>query len=181
MGSDEAQIAGSGLRAQLEQIRPSLRRMLTARLSNAEDAEDILQELWIKLETLDSGPIANPGAYLHRMALNLSNDLVRERSRRRNREADWTDVSVSTLDGMSVDDAPSPERQAADRQELALMVEAIRAMPDRAQQVFRRHRIDGLSHADVASELGISKSAVEKNMATALKHLMRHINFDGRT
>lgn len=181
MGSDEAQTAGRGLRAQLEQIRPSLRRMLTARLSNAEDAEDILQELWIKLETLDSGPIANPGAYLHRMALNLSNDLVRERSRRRNREADWTDVSVSTLDGMSVDDTPSPERQAADRQELALMVEAIRAMPDRAQQVFRRHRIDGLSHADVASELGISKSAVEKNMATALKHLMRHLNFDGRT
>jgi RNA polymerase sigma factor (sigma-70 family) len=181
MGSDQGNIAGGGLRAQLELVQPSLRRMLAARLSNAEDADDVLQDLWIKLETLDSGPIANPGAYLHRMALNLSNDLVRERARRRNREADWTDTSVSTLDGMSVDDAPSPERQASDRQELARMVEVIRAMPDRAQQVFRRHRIDGLSHSDVAAELGISKSAVEKNMATAMKHLMRHINIIGET
>lgn len=181
MGADDAQTAGGGLRAQLEQVRPSLRRMLTARLSNAEDAEDILQELWIKLATIDSGPIGNPGAYLHRVALNLSNDLVRERSRRRNREADWNDTSVSTIDGMSVDDAPSPERQASDRQELARMIEVIRAMPDRAQQVFRRHRIDGLSHSDVAAELGISKSAVEKNMATAMKHLMRHINIVGET
>lgn len=172
-------MADSGLRAQLEHIRPSLRRMLTARLSNAEDAEDILQDLWIKLGSLDSEPISNPSAYLHRMALNLSNDLVRQRTRRRSREADWTDTSVTTMDGMSVDDAPSPERQAADRQELARMTEAIRQMPDRAQQVFRRHRIDGLSHAEVASELGISKSAVEKNMATALKHLMRHLNFGG--
>ncbi len=181
MDAEDAQTAGGGLRAQLEQIRPSLRRMLTARLSNAEDAEDILQDLWIKLETLDSGPIGNPGAYLHRMALNLSNDLVRERARRRNREADWTDTSITTLDGMSVDDGPSPERQASDRQELARMIDAIRTMPDRAQQVFRRHRIDGLSHADLAAEMGISKSAVEKNMATALKYLMRHINFDGQT
>lgn len=178
MGGRDADMAEGGLRVQLEQLRPSLRRMLTARLSSAEDAEDILQELWIKLGTLDSGPIGNPGAYLHRMALNLSNDLVRERTRRRTREADWTDTSITTVDGMSVDDAPSPERLAADRQELARMVDAIRLMPERAQQVFRRHRIDGLSHGEVAAELGISKSAVEKNMATALKHLMRRLKFD---
>jgi len=75
---------------------------------------------------------------------------------------------------MALDPTPSPERQLADRQALERMIHAVRAMPERAQHVFRLHRIEGRSHAQVAEDMGISKSAVEKNMATAMKHLARH-------
>jgi RNA polymerase sigma factor (sigma-70 family) len=174
-GSSQTEIVNAGLRAHFDAHRPSLRRMVAARLSNAEDAEDLMQDLWIRLGSAETGPIANPRAYLHRMALNLANDLVRQRVRRRRREEDWNGTMVTETGGMALDPTPSPERQLSDRQDLDRLTNAVRAMPERAQRVFRLHRIDGLSHAKVAEELGISKSAVEKNMATAMKHLARHI------
>ena len=89
--------------------------------------------------------------------------------------------AIHDAGGMALDPTPSPERQLSDRQELDRLTKAVRAMPERAQQVFRLHRIDGNSHAEVADALGISKSAVEKNMATAMKHLVRHMNLGDST
>jgi RNA polymerase sigma factor (sigma-70 family) len=175
-GSSQTAPQDAGLRAHFDAHRPALRRMIAARLSSPEDAEDLMQELWIRLASVESGPVANPRAYLHRMALNLANDLVRERVRRRRREEDWTGATTDDAGGMALDPTPSPERQLADRQELDRLTRAVRAMPERAQQVFRLHRIEGNSHAEVAESLGISKSAVEKNMATAMKYLVRHMN-----
>ncbi|MEG8041644.1 sigma factor-like helix-turn-helix DNA-binding protein [Sphingomonas sp. LR59] len=43
-------------------------------------------------------------------------------------------------------------------------------------RVFRRHKIVGLSHAEVAAEFGISRSAVEKHIAVALRHLRKALN-----
>jgi RNA polymerase sigma factor (sigma-70 family) len=162
-----------GLRAHFDGLAPSLRRFLVARLGNTVDAEDLIQELWIKLGETPSGPVANPRAYLYKMALNLGNDMVRSRMRQQKREAAWSDLMVAAADTQAVDPAASPERQLADRMELDQLLSAIRDLPERAQLVFRRHRIDGMSHAEVAAELGISKSAIEKNMATAMKHLIR--------
>lgn len=165
-----------GLRAHFAPLAPTLTRFLTARLGNAADAEDVVQDLWLKLAALPSGPIANPRAYLHKMALNMANDLVRSRMRQRGREAAWSDIMVAETDMVAIDPAPSPERAMGDKLQLEAIMRAIRAMPDRAQHVFRRHRIDGLSHSQVAAEMEISKSAVEKNMATAMKHLMRALD-----
>jgi len=41
--------------------------------------------------------------------------------------------------------------------------------------VCRRHKLDGLSHAEVAAEFGITRSAVEKHIAVALRHLREAI------
>ncbi|WP_219893422.1 RNA polymerase sigma factor [Aquisediminimonas profunda] len=162
-----------GLQAHFAEHSGSMRRMIAARLGSQDDADDLLQELWIRLADVHSGPVANPKAYLHKMALNLANDLVRERVRRRKRESSWSDHMIAEADTVAIDPSPSPERQLSDRMELAALLATIRSLPDKAQLVFRRHRIDGLSHGEVARELGISKSAVEKNMATAMKHLLR--------
>jgi RNA polymerase sigma factor (sigma-70 family) len=170
-----------GLRSHYEMLQPKLRRLLTARLGSPADAEDLMQDLWIKLAQIPSGPVANPSAYLHKMALNLANDLVRSRMRQRGREAAWSDVMIAEPNSVAVDPSPSPETALAANMQLDLLMRAIRTLPERAQQVFRRHRIDGASHAEVAAEFGISKSAVEKNMATAMKHLMRAMSADEET
>jgi RNA polymerase sigma factor (sigma-70 family) len=170
-----------GLRFHFDACAPSLLRLISARLGSRTDAEDLIQELWIKLETLETGPVAKPSAYLHRMALNLANDLVRTRVRRRGREAAWSDLMVAEHDSVAVDPAPSPERALIAKQELVQLSQAMRALPDRALEAFRHHRVDGLSHAETAAAMGISKSAVEKHMAYALKHLMRAMNGGDQT
>jgi RNA polymerase sigma factor (sigma-70 family) len=48
----------------------------------------------------------------------------------------------------------------------------VETLPPQTQRVFRMHKLEGLSHAETAARLGVSKSAVEKHMITALKRLL---------
>ena len=63
---------------------PLVYRTARAVTGNAEDAEDVLQTIFVKLIRSDyTGPLKkNPKAYLYRAAVNLSLDLLRARSRR---------------------------------------------------------------------------------------------------
>ena len=147
--------------------------MLTARTGNSFIAEDLLQTLWINLQTRDHGPVATPEAYLFRMAHNLATDHARAERQRLKREDQWMDAATVRIGETAHDEAPDSERILIARDELKRVRQALAEMPPRASQVFQLHRIDGKSHSEIATSLGISKSAVEKNMAVALKHLIR--------
>ena len=63
------------------------------------------------------------------------------------------------------------EQALAARQRLALIIEALEDLPPIRRAVFRLHKFEGLSHGEVAAQLGISRSGVEKHVMAALKHL----------
>jgi RNA polymerase sigma factor (sigma-70 family) len=163
---------GAGLVAILLAERARLRRYLIRRCDNLSDADDALQELWIRLATLQTGPIANPVSYLFRMASNLVADRGRKRRRREHSEQRFHEALHGAGDAplCSILEANSA---IEDREALTRVAQIIDMLPPRSRAVFRRHRIDGLSHAEISAELGISRSAVEQNMATALRHLAR--------
>ena len=71
-----------GLRAVFLAERAMLLRLLVARLGSVEEAEDALQDLWLKLETVTGGPIAEPLGYICRMANNIAVDRRRRAARR---------------------------------------------------------------------------------------------------
>jgi RNA polymerase sigma factor (sigma-70 family) len=158
-------IAG-GLNAVLIANRGPLLRFLRAR-GAGEDAEDILQELWLKVDRIEAeGPIADPRAYLFRMADNLMHDRVRARLRRSNREQAWSETGY---DSTGLDEAPSAERALAARQRLRRVELALATLSERSQAIFRRFRIDGISQSRIAQEEGISVSAVEKHLQRAYR------------
>ena len=66
-------MSAGGLRALFLAERPMFRRLLVARLGSADEADDVLQELWLRLDRA-SGPVAEPLGYLYRMAANLATD-----------------------------------------------------------------------------------------------------------
>ena len=76
----------------------------------------------------------------------------------------------------AVDDTPSAFDAVAGRQRIAQLATALAGPPEGAMRVFRRHKIDGLSHAEVAAEFGITRSAVEKHIAVALRHLRKALD-----
>ena len=78
--------AQAGLVLLYTQHRAQLMRFLCARTGDAAEAEDIVQELWLRLRNQRVGPIANGRAYLFQMANNLVLDRVRERRRRARRD-----------------------------------------------------------------------------------------------
>lgn len=163
----------AGLAAAYASHHAQLLRYVTARTGDRSEAEDVLQELWLRLADSKSGPVANPLSYLYRMASNLVVDRVRERQRRHRRERDWTDTLVDMTNGEAVDETPSAPQLIEDRERLYQLAAAINALPAGARRVLQRLKLDGLSHAEVAKELGVSKSAVEKHIAVAMKHLIK--------
>lgn len=151
--------------------RTELMRFATARLRDATDAEDILQDIWLKLENLESGPVSEPLAYLYRMTENAIRDRQRSEIRRRVREAHW----VEDGDGPSKDDKDtlSPEKIAVERDRLKRVEVRISELPERTHYIFRAVRLDGRKQSDIAAELGISLSAVEKHLQRAYKAVIK--------
>lgn len=166
----------SGILATFENLRPQLFRFLTARTRSDALAEDLLQDLWIRLQEIGTGPISNPSSYLFKMASNLATDHARSKMQREKREEAWTAGTVTFLDGVARDDTPDAEQALIARDTLARALAAISKMPPRAAEIFKLHRIEGYSHLQIAERLGISRSAVEKNMHTALKYLMKEFS-----
>ena len=156
-------------------LRADLRRFLIARTGDATEADDVLQELWLKARSIQAGAIDNGRAYLYRMAQNLIVDRLREKQRRMERERRWNDQSTDfAATGIEpVDRSQTAEDAILAREEVATLVSAIANLPDGARKAFELHKLEGLSHAEVAERLGISKSGVEKHMAVAMKYLRR--------
>jgi RNA polymerase sigma-70 factor (ECF subfamily) len=149
-----------------------LLRLLCVRTGDASEAEDIMQDLWLKAHAQQVATLSNGKAYLYRMAQNLLIDRLRERHRRMCRDYQW--VSDFTLTHAGTGGwHRSAEDAAHEQEETQRLMRAIEKLPEGARSVFRLHKLEGLSHAEVASRLAISRSGVEKHIAVAMKCLRR--------
>ncbi|MES2495921.1 MAG: RNA polymerase sigma factor [Pseudomonadota bacterium] len=132
-------------------------------------AEDLLQELWLKISSAPSGPIAQPLSYLYRAANNLMLDRYRSQQQATKRDHEWTEAAT-TVPGQS--DAPSTERRLIAREQLRLAQAALDALGERPAAIFRRHRVDGVGQRDIAAEFGVSISTVESDLRRAYRAMI---------
>jgi RNA polymerase sigma-70 factor (ECF subfamily) len=148
-------------------------RFFTVRLGSAAAAEDLVQDLYVKLSGLDPEvPVQNEAAFLYRLGSNLMLDRLRQQRRAAARDGDWRDSQTSVVHGQEVADEPSPEAAAAARQRLAVVMAYLNSLPPAQRQAFRMYKIEGSSQAEVAAALGCSVSSVEKYVRAAMKQLV---------
>lgn len=157
-----------GLQAIFLANRPALLRFLLAR-GAGEDAEDVLQDLWLKISRATTGPIAAPMSYLYRAANLAMIDRHRSSRQAQLREGSWVELHSGSSPGVS--ESPSAERLIAGKQSAQLVEEALASLPPRAAAIFRRSRIDGLTQREIAGEFGISVSTVESDLRGAYRVL----------
>lgn len=152
--------------------RANLVRFFAARSGSRLVAEDLAQELYVKIATRDPAVTAeNPVALIYRIARNVLLDRARGEARATARDAAWRLVAHTSLGGEDVtDDVPADEATAS-RQRLRQLVEAAAALPPQQQRAFRLHKLEGHTHADVARIMGLSIKSVEKHVSAALKSL----------
>lgn len=147
-------------------------RFFRARLGSGGDVEDLLQDLYLKVVGLDpETDIRDPRAYLYRLASNLMMDRWRSERRSAARDGAWRLVAHDTEGAEDRADIPSAEAVVAGRQRLAALHAALTHLPEKTQIIFRMHKFEGFSYAEVATRLGVSRSSVEKHMMDALKAL----------
>ena len=147
-----------------ERYRVSLLRYLTRLMSNKEDAEEVLQDTYIRImqiETLDSIE-AKARGYLFKIATNL----VRDRARKQKIQFRYPHVPFE--DKYLSYDAPSPDELAEWQEGLQAVKECLLELSPRCQQITVMHFIEGLSYSEIAKILRISKKTVVRDMAMVL-------------
>jgi RNA polymerase sigma factor (sigma-70 family) len=143
-----------------------LRGYLSKFLKSVVDIEDVLQETYARLLSLNDASLAavhNWHAFLFTSARNAALDRLRK-----NRV-----VSLDALAEMGstdvLDQAPSAEEGLNTRQELALLMDAIGSLPDRCREVLTLRKLYGLSQREIAQRLAIAESTVEKHVAHGVR------------
>jgi RNA polymerase sigma factor (sigma-70 family) len=141
-----------------------LQRMLLRRGRSRDDADDLIQEAFLKMQEYceRGGQVRQPEGFLVRTVLRLASNARRDEHRNL-----YSDEQVENLT-LLVDTTPTPDEVLAGDQCLERMRDALDAVSRRTRDVLFMHRLDGLSYAQIAESLGVSVSAVEKHMATAL-------------
>ncbi|WP_293901661.1 sigma-70 family RNA polymerase sigma factor [Phenylobacterium sp.] len=156
--------------------RADLLRFFALRTGSAIAAEDIVQDLFLKIDGIaTSDELRNPEAFLYRMGSNLILDRAKQQRRQAARDHAWSLEGAGHGPEPIAREAPADEAMAS-RQRLERLLAAVERLPPQVAQAFRMHKFDGLSHGEVATRLGLSRSSVEKYMMAALKTLMREID-----
>jgi RNA polymerase sigma-70 factor (ECF subfamily) len=158
-----------GLAAIFLENRSALLRFLRAR-GAGDYAEDLCQDIWMKLETREPEDVTDPLPYLYRVANNLMLDRYRSTTRREKREQDWAGGSTGLMSDIA-DDVPVDEQLIA-AQRLAQAEAVLRALGPRVEMVFRRFRIEGVGQRTIAEELGVSLTTVEKDLQKAYRAML---------
>lgn len=158
-----------GLEAVFIAERTALLRFLSAR-GAGDDAEDLLQELWVRLQGRAGGPIADPRSYLFRSANNLMLDRARSERQRRGRDREWArPEGEHEPEGAG---APTSEEVLISREALGEAERELDALGERTARIFLRYRLQGHAQRLIAETEGISLSAVEKHLQKAYRAMI---------
>ncbi len=142
--------------------RKTLYHFLLGRLRQPEDAEDLLQDIYLRLRRNDDrDPVSNTSAYL----FTLANNLVIDHRRRTGTRRDSV-PHIMTLKRHS--EARTPEIRASEMQAHDQLRQAMEKMPETRRQVFLMHKFHGYSYREIAEKLGVSTKMIEKHMTKAL-------------
>lgn len=156
--------------ARMFEDHASLLRGFFVRRGARQDAEDLVQETYLRMLRAHEGngtPIANPEAYLFTVAQNL----VREHATRRR----WSTLSIEEI-GEPVHSLASTECTvaAAERDQRRQQLQVLLAtLPEHTRAVLVMQYRDGLSYRQIAERMGVSTHMVKKHVIRGLSACRR--------
>lgn len=144
-----------------------LRGYFAKRVRNPADVDDLIQEVFVQLLRRNQGkPIERVHQYLFQVAANVLRDQNRRRQVRHLDEHESYDEEKH-----EVTTEISPERVLLGEDAVACVATALQRLPQRTQDVFFLRAIDRRKYKDIARQLGVSLSTVEKEMSDAIVYL----------
>jgi RNA polymerase sigma factor (sigma-70 family) len=151
----------------IEALYRSHQHQLVGRLTKIvkcqETAAEIAQESYLVLsQTAKFHPIQSPGGFLFRIATNLAFNHLKHRKVVENYAQHKIDIDS--------EETPSAEHVFSQQQSLDMFCKMIEELPPRCRDAFILYKIHGMNHKEIAAELGISPSGVEKHIMKGLSH-----------
>jgi RNA polymerase sigma factor (sigma-70 family) len=156
------------LAERFEEERPQLRRIAYRMLGTVDEADDAVQEAWIRLSRTDASSVENLGAWLTTVVSRIALDMLRaRRSRREEFVGSWMPEPI-----VSIDDRPTPEDEAliADAVGLALYV-VLETLPPSERLAFILHDMFAIPFDQIAAIVGRSPEATRQLASRARRRV----------
>lgn len=148
-------------KAQFEKYYPVLCRIAHGYVSDSDDCEDIVQDLFVSVwnHAKDELPDEELGAYLKTAVRNNCISFLRQRQRMGVVSIDDKHIALS---GKSLDDEPVTDYES-------LLEHVLAAMPPKCRDVFMMSKLQKMRYKEIAEALGISEKTVENHIGKAFK------------
>lgn len=147
---------------------PAVRAWLKRSLVSEEDADDLIQEAYANLASLDAfEQIGRPDGYFFQIVRNLLTSQIRRARIVRIESVAEIDTLVAGADD------PSPERVTAAKRELERVQRVIAGLPERCRRIFEMRKIEGLSQREIAARLKVTESIVENDGVKGMRLVMQ--------
>ena len=166
----EAEAQERGIQLSFSACERALKRYLSRFIYKPEDIEDMTQETFLRAySATQKRKIDFPKAYLFKVARNVA---FAELSKKNRQLTDYLEeLPAEELgDGTTIDD------ELMAQQRVKLYCDAIAEMPPRCRRVFLMRKVHAMSHKDIATELGVTVSAVERNITRGLVQFKRYVD-----
>ncbi|RDI18091.1 RNA polymerase sigma-70 factor (ECF subfamily) [Pseudacidovorax intermedius] len=142
-----------------------LQGWLRRKLGNAFDAADLTHDTFVRVLSRDDAPnIREPRAFLGTIAHGLMVNLLRRRSL----EAAYLEALACHGEAAS----PSPEERALVVDALVQIDALLDGLPAKVRRAFLLLQLEGLTHAEIAAQLGVSVSSVRQYIARAMQNCL---------
>ncbi len=149
----------------LAEMLAKTRRVVLRRGVSEEDADELVQEAFLKLEQYERAHVArSKEAVLVTAAVNLSIDRARRRARAPFVELDNVQAIADTM--------PDPAQIAEQRARLGHAAAGLERLSERTRRILLMRRLDDMSYAEIAAAENMTVAAVEKQVARATLQLM---------
>jgi RNA polymerase sigma factor (sigma-70 family) len=150
-------------------FRPALMAFFLRRLRNHAEAEDLTQEVFMRLAAAKSDQVKSTDAYVFSTAANL----LRDRGRREKVRAEYR-AGVWASEGVGIDPF-DPNRIVVGREALAAVAAALKDLPETTRTIFVLYRLENVDKRAIADAFGLSTSSVDRQLAKAMTHLTRRV------
>ncbi|WP_405595894.1 RNA polymerase sigma-70 factor [Streptomyces sp. NBC_01410] len=153
-----------------EEHRPVLTGVAYRMLGRVADAEDVVQEAWLRWSAADRSEVREPRGYLVRITTRLAIDRLRQaQSRREAYVGPWLPEPLATDFGHTVPDT-AEQAVLAESVSLAVLV-VLEALSPLERAVFVLREAFGFPYAEIATTLDRSEAAVRQLAGRARRHV----------
>ncbi|MBV8942983.1 MAG: sigma-70 family RNA polymerase sigma factor, partial [Solirubrobacterales bacterium] len=149
-----------------EHHRPHLRAVAYRMLGSISEADDALQDAWLRIREQDAGGVENMQAWLTTVVARVCLNMLRSRRARRE------ELSVHVPDPVVSLEEHGPQHEAllAESVGLALLV-VLDALTPAERLAFVLHDVFGVAFADIATAVGRSEAAAQQLASRARRRL----------
>ena len=148
----------------------ALKRFISRFLPNSYDIDDVSQETFLRAFTAEkSKEIEQPKSFLFRIAKHVALTQLTKKSRQ------ITDYLEDFEDSEVLLTEDTVEDELMARETLGIHCEAVAGLPPQCRRVYLMRKVYGMTHKDIAGQLGIAVSTVEKHLMKGVEQCDRYV------